>query len=215
MSSRFIVTIDRVAYSSKPRKRDIGAITRRMQASGPVEVTPEELADAIANGHTWCGGCFEPSPSKWGDFIGQRITALDFDNDVVVLGADGKPLKDAEGHNVKRDLQPGEEGYLYHWDALARWREVFDADPLLMYPSFSYEQVADLSQPPTRCKYRIVFDLGAVVTSEQAAEAAIKKLLRLFPEADQSCKNANRLFFGSCGKAVAFREEGVYFAKRA
>ena len=141
--SRLLVTIDRVAYASKPHNAEIGRITRRLQASGPVEASPEELAEAIASGRTWCGGCYEPSSRGWGAFIGQRIAALDFDNDVVVLGPDGKPLKDAEGHVVKRDLRPGEEGYLDSWAALDRWRSTIGETPLIMYPSFSFEQVND------------------------------------------------------------------------
>lgn len=214
MSSRFPVTIDRVAYSSKPQGAEIGLITRRLQASGPVEVSPEELAEAIAGGHTWCGGCYEPSPRKWGRFIGQRIAALDFDNDVVVLGPDGKPLKDAEGHVVKRDLRPDEEGYLDSWDALARWRSTIGEMPLIMYPSFSFAQVADLSEPPTKNKYRLVFDLGEGVTNEARAKTLLTRLLGVFPEADTACTNANRLYFGGRGKAVVFSEGGPVYVRR-
>lgn len=215
MSSLLPVTLDPVRYDAKPSGREIGAITRRLQASGPVAVTGEELAQAIADGRTWCGGCFEPSQRRWGRFIGQRIFAFDVDNDAIVTGEDGKPLKDEHNHVVKRDLHKGEKGFLDPWDALARFRDLFGTDPLVMYPSFHFEQVADLSSYPTRCKYRLLFDAGESVKTEARAKDVLTKLLRCFPEADQGCSNANRLFFGSCGKAVLFREGRPYYAKRA
>lgn len=215
MSSSFLVTVDRVGYSSKPSKGEVARITNRLKASGPVEVSPIELAEAIANGHTWVGGCFEPSRGGWGPFVSQRLFALDFDNDTEVLGPDGKPLKDEQGHVIKRDLHSGEEGFLDPWAALDRWRSIFDGDPLLMYPSFSFEQVCDLSQPPTKTKYRLVFDVGEAVTIHERAKDVLKKALRLFPEADKSCSNSNRLFFGSCGKVAVWSEGGVVYVKRA
>lgn len=208
------VTLDTVAYREKPQNREIAAITRRLQASGPVEVSPEELGVAIANGQTWCGGCFEPSSHEWGRFVSQRLFAFDIDNDVVVRDANGKPMKDANGHILKRDLVRGEEGFLDPWDALARWRSLFGGDPLIMYPTFSFEQTVDLSEYPTKTKYRLVFDAGEAVTSEARSKDVLTKLLRAFPEADPSCTNANRLFFASRGKCVVFAKGGPLYVKR-
>lgn len=215
MSESLLVTIDRVAYAEKPAKGEIAAITRRLQAAGPVEVAPEELAEAVANGHTWCGGCYKPSRRGWGEFIGQQLFAFDVDNDIEVVGPDGRKVRDAEGHVVKRDLRRGEEGFLDPWAALDRFRSLFGGDPLLMYPSFSFEQPSDLTQYPEKCKFRLAFDAGAMVDSEERAKDVLAKLLRAFPEADPKCVNANRLFFGSCGKAVLFTEGGPLYVQRA
>lgn len=196
-ASRYRVMLDAVGYDRKP-KGEVGSITRRMQAAGPVDVTGYELARAIESGRTWCGGCYAPARGKWGAFQSMRLFALDVDNDTPALGEDGKPLKDGTGHVMKRQLKPGETGYLDPWDALDRAREQV-GEPLIIYPTFSFEQVADLSQPPTRCKYRLVFDVEEPIADEAKARGVLRMLLNVFPEADRACKNANRLLFGTRG----------------
>lgn len=48
-----------------------------------------------------------------------------------------------------------------------------------------------------------MFDYGEVVETEAEARAVYGgTLLELFPEADQKCKNPNRLFFGSNGEVI-------------
>lgn len=48
-------------------------------------------------------------------------------------------------------------------------------------------------------KFRLVFDMGRPL-DKATAEAVIQSLLTAFPEADQQCRNCNRLFYGSGGE---------------
>ena len=41
-----------------------------------------------------------------------------------------------------------------------------------------------------------MFDAEEVITDEEIAKSYLLALLELFPEADQACRNVNRLFFG-------------------
>lgn len=179
MASTFMVTLDSMRYAAKPKAADAAAITRRMQGAGAVEVTPPQLCEHVRRGCTWMGGTYEPERGGWGRFLGQRIFALDFDNETH-----GKP---------KRPLQPGEAGYLSPLDAIRACLEC-DVEPMLLYFTMS------ASLDPLRCKYRLVIDNGETVTSEKEARGVLDGLLEAFPEADQSCRNPNRLFFGSGGE---------------
>lgn len=200
------VMLDTVGYDSKPSDQ-IPAITKRLKRLEPCTISAEEFAQAVADGHTFCCGCFEPDASKpfgHGRFIGQQIFAIDIDNDTVVLDADGKPKKDEQGHVIKRSLMPDEKGYLGMWAAIDRWAKLFHADPLLVYPSFRYRFDGGMAKrwdKETNMKYRLVLDAGDLVTNPEQAAKIREKLLKAFPEADSSCSNANRLYFGSCGNA--------------
>lgn len=220
--SKITLMLDCVAYKSKPCGEQISAITGRLKRHRPTEVEPDVFAQAVANGCTFVGGCFEKCAGKpfgKSEFLGQQLFPIDIDNDTEDLGEDGAPAKDERGRKRKRSLMPNEKGYLDPWDAIERFKTIFDCMPLLVYPSFSYRfggTVADRTNPETRMKYRLVLDAGKLVFDAGKAEAIRRKLLKAFPEADPACVNANRLYFGSCGKAALFSGEGAsYYVRRA
>lgn len=179
--NRFLIQLDPTPHSSKPEGVEIGSITRRLQQTGPSLVTFEELSDAILAGATWCGGCFEPRVGGWGSFVSQQIFALDIDNATEYLRRDGT--------KGKRPLLPDEVGYLAPAEALARCGEL-GLQPMLAHYTMHHD-------PARNVRYRIIFDAGEPVTSVAEAEAIISTLLVGFPEGDQKCRNANRLYFGA------------------
>ena len=218
MSSGVPVTVDVVRFDRKPQGGEIGGITRRLQAGGHTVLGPEQFAQAVADGRTWVGACYEPCSGGWGEFVGQRLFGLDFDNDTPILDERGKPKKDDKGHVLKRQLLPDEAGYLDPWRAIDRCAELFGSKPLVMYPSFRFRfggTEADRWSTETRMKFRLVLDAGEFVTDEQRARGVAAKLLRAFPESDKRCSNNNRLYFGSCGKAVAYIEGGPLYVRRS
>ena len=194
----FHVTLDNVAYSRKPSGGEIAAITERAKRAGGVLMDYDSFTRHVYNGGTWVPGTFTTGKVNdegkviWGDFISLQVFALDFDNDTKVLDADGKPVK-----GKKRPLLPHEPGYLNPTQALARCRKL-GALPFLMYFSFSAR--------PGWPRYRLVFDIGEPCCNEGEAGGYIATMLKEFPEADQGCSNANRLFFGSPRAVHTFRE---------
>ena len=156
------VTIDGQHFSSKPRGEEIAGITRRMQAAGVTWLSAAELGDHIKAGGTWCTGYYLPRPDGWGEYLGARVFALDFDDGL--LGPDAAVLRAIEnGLHV-----------------------------VAIYPTFG--------STPAALRYRLVIDGGAVIEDEGTAMAVLAWLLRLYPEADQKCRNLNRLWFGSPGE---------------
>lgn len=178
--SSFMVTIDGVGYRAKPHGREVADITRRLQRAGATECDAATFCEHVKQGRTWTGGTFEPCAGKWGEFTGQQLFALDFDNSAP--GTDG---------HGKRPLCQGETGYLDPVDALDRCEQLGLA-PLCLYFTMG-------AKCPDWPKYRLVFDMGELL-DQDTAQAVIQSLLTAFPESDQACKNLNRLFFGSNGE---------------
>lgn len=211
------VMLDSECYQTKPDTRETAYITGRLKRDSPTTMLVQDFAQAVADGRTFCCGCFERDPSKTfgrSRFMGQQLFTLDFDNMTEVLGDDGKPLKDSTGHVVKRSLMPHEDGYLDPWMALSRFREKFGHMPMMLYPSMSFSfggTAADRFDPETKMKYRLVMDAGRLIADAAQAGRYIRKLLQLFPEADVACAKPSRLFFGAQGKAVLYGDEGAWY----
>ena len=165
-------------------------ITQRMQRAGAIELDAAEFCDAMRNGVTWCGGCYEPSGVGWGEIRSMQVVAIDIDNSTEITGADGLPVRGEDGRKAKRPLYPGEAGYL---DYSGGYRK---CDDLGLQPLVIYQTMSARDGWP---KFRIVFDLGEAIGDEAAARAVLRNLLDMFPEADRACSNPNRLFFGSNG----------------
>lgn len=65
-------------------------------------------------------------------------------------------------------------------------------DVIAVHPTFSHTDDTP--------RFRVVIDGGETIECEGEAEIVISWLLMNFPEADQRCRNCNRLFFGSPGE---------------
>lgn len=64
-----------------------------------------------------------------------------------------------------------------------------EIEPLLYYESYS----STVSKP----KYRLVFAMDEPVFEESKRKFIIETLISLFPQADNSCTNSDRIFFGT------------------
>lgn len=71
--------------------------------------------------------------------------------------------------------------------------EALKNDFFQRYASFLYTTFSHTEQ---HNKFRVVFVLSEVITNYKKVEAILRKLMEMFPQADKSCKDATRLFFG-------------------
>lgn len=183
----FAVMLDPVAYDSKPEGQ-AGAVRGRLAAT---DVSESALCTAIARGQSFQFGMLDGKGSKQSNWVAQQCAAADFDNKTDVLGPDGKALRDENNKVVKRDLEPGEPGYIDPVDAVQR---AYDAGlpPMALYFTFS----STLAHP----RFRLVFLFDEPVTDPATMKAANLGLLALFPEADSACKDLVRLYYGSGGE---------------
>lgn len=180
-----LLTLDDVRYSTKPNRAEFGRLTNRMKATKPREVTKYEFLEHIAAGRSFIGGAFSNELQTLDSW---QVAALDFDNETNVLDADGKPLKDEQGHLLKRPLLPAEDGYISPFEALDRC-ESLEITPFAMYKTFN------CSKENTR--FRLLFDFADTTNDDAIAQAVVLTLLDSFPEADKQCKNPNRIYCGT------------------
>ena len=61
--------------------------------------------------------------------------------------------------------------------------------PIICYHSFSSTK--------RKPKYRLIFALDEIIVEENKRSFIAETLIKLFPQADESCKNADRIFFGT------------------
>lgn len=72
-----LVTLDDVAYTTKPDRAEYSRITNRMKAAKPREVDKLEFCKHIAEGKSFIGGAFDRGLKH---LISWQIAALDFDD---------------------------------------------------------------------------------------------------------------------------------------
>jgi hypothetical protein len=75
----------------------------------------------------------------------------------------------------------------------------FDIKPVFAYSSFSASEVY-----PN--KFRVIWAMNEVVKTEQVRNLIILSLMQIFPECDNSCKDASRIYFG--GKELLYSDYG-------
>ena len=68
-----------------------------------------------------------------------------------------------------------------------------------LIPSFYYFSFSHSEQKP---KYRLCFITKEVITSKSMRAVIVETLVKLFSQSDSSCKNADRVFYGTNKKAV-------------
>ena len=194
---KITLNLDTIGYKDKASaKRATGAICNRTKSvKSIVNITPEQLINAIESGKTFTPG--ELSGTLENDWKSQQIIAADIDNDKALLDDKGKPIK--KNNKVVK-------GPCNHVIAPGEALEILKANnlnPYFMYHSFS--------STPELPKYRIIFILSERLTDGAEAKQLTRKLANLFnsatkePNADTSISNLDRLLFGSAPGSVFYK----------
>jgi len=134
-----------------------------------VSITQEEFANLVTAPHarSWCGAVLRGKRiSK--NFQSIQVLALDFDNEAEQLARRG--LNPISPEEVECRCQ--EEGLGIS----------------LIYTSFS--------DHPEQRKFRAIWILDQPITDLTLAKKALKLLMAIFPEADESCKDPVRMWYG-------------------
>lgn len=190
------VTLDTVSFDHKPTNDDTKYITLRMQRAGHVEVTAEELGNAVRTGVTHCCGCFKPSPNGWGEFVCARLASLDFDNMRTVKRGKKK---------VSVPLKHCEFGWISPTMAIYRCMSMLGMVPVVVYETFSSTE----KHP----KFRIIIDLAplvggdGIIRDESQALETFSRLRKIYPEADNKTEHKNRynrLMYGTGGNNAEY-----------
>jgi len=200
----FQVMMTTAAYESKPVGGTVWAVRKKMRrrefdGSG-------SFLRAVMEGHAWMPGIVGGGPDGPQDrshWMGQQLIGLDFDNTCFVLGPDGKPVRGEDGRFKKRPLEPGEKGHITCSEAFLRL-DKHGIVPFIAYESYSSSE--------EHVRFRLVIRLAEPCEDPDVMEDAIRRLVVLFPESDQSCKDLARFFYGSNASKRSVDIAGTYGA---
>jgi len=180
-SIHFYAMCDSACYRSKEKaKQEFGLIKTRLKT---YRFTKESLCRALKAGHAVCGSVLVGG-TKDANFNAGQLIGVDFDNAESIRDERGKVIEE-------RKIEPGEPGYMYRALALARCRD-YGVYPVCVYST--------LRESRDWVKFRMLFLLNEQIDECSTIRSAIAGLLQIFPEADQACKDASRVFLGSNGE---------------
>lgn len=183
------VTINSVAVKEKPSndQKVQSEIIKGFEARiGDVEDLARNLVQPYSN--SWCPAVFDRNGVRANDYwVSQQVFAIDIDNKI----ATGKNKKEIE-------LTPDDSRYLSLSGAIERCKE-YGIMPAFVYSSFSSKEYNN--------KYRIVFVLPIVIEDVRIRNVIQSALMKVFPEADKSCKDASRMYYG--GKEIIYQDYGA------
>lgn len=179
----FPVQIDTVCFSQKPKGKEVIGGIKNRTAAQPETVCTPEQLAEAV----LQGRAYSPGILQGGakaeNWTKQQLFCLDIDN--------------KEAANFPEKLLTPEQ-------ALARCREN-NLPPFLIYSTFSSTQELP--------KFRICFCADICTTDTLQREHIQLGLMAVFPESDQACKNADRLYFG--GREVLHMDATAVFQASA
>ena len=146
---------------------------------------------------------FEQKPSKNEiKEINRRITNCIVDSDIPniakEIGENGKTFTPAifQGKRKKENFIQMQL-FGIDFDSGVSFMDIENRCNELNLPiAFAYKTFSHTEQHP---KFRIVLCLETVIDKRVLAEWILCMLLKIFPEADKSCKDCSRMFFGGKG----------------
>ena len=151
----------------KKPERDGGVTPRIVRPECLVTVTLPELAAMISRGRTVLPGVCD-GRRRAEDWKAQELFFIDVDNDEAMVARGHRPLDVTDA--VQRAFECGL--------------------PLAL----SYESFSSTKE---RQRYRLAFLAPSIIRDRDEATRFLRGLLAAYPEADPSCKDLSRLFFGT------------------
>lgn len=173
--------IDNTQYKSKPSGPDYAGINNRMKQAQEQQLTVVELAHHIENGCTYLAGHFidRSIGRKKENIKNINIFSLDIDNKYT-----------EDGKDVYTNYNIGQ--------VIGSIAEFTGATPLIIYTTYSKENEANNSP-----RFRLIYGLDKVIDHE-GLELLQEHIINKFPTMfDQACKDASRLFLGTCNEVMA------------
>ncbi|MGF3214590.1 DNA primase family protein [Facklamia sp. P12945] len=169
MAEYYQLHIHPIPYERKPVESEAARISQTIVDEVEV-VTPKQLADKVAAGHTVCLGVMNGKRNK-NNLIGQQILMLDFDNTVAKNGVKTKVPED-DYVTIEDVLQ---SSWIQH-------------NAAFIYKSFSYKDDWQ--------KFRVVIFIDKILRDPNQVTNTYKWLMKKFPQADPAPKDCSRIFYG-------------------
>lgn len=142
----------------------------------------------------------------------RKIQAKMYDPSEVIKNIEqGKAIQPTDSKGIKAEDWIAQNTYLVDIDndkdgALQTIEKSLEiCNKYNIHPIFIYETFSSTIEKP---KYRLVFCMNETITDTNRRKLILETLIRLFPQADSACKNADRIFLGT-NKKICYIEEGA------
>jgi phage/plasmid-associated DNA primase len=178
-------------FSAEPRQFRFAVNTEGRDKNWDYEILAAQYKDKTGNledvithvkaGHALCAGLLGGARRLKENIIGSEWLLLDIDNSAMLLGEDGKPVKDENGKSIK----------IYRHQLTLN--EAIAHPFIQQYCSLIYTTASHSSDWN---KFRLIFLLPYYVEGVEVIEEMVKAVMGVFPH-DPSCKDASRVFYGS------------------
>lgn len=167
--TKYPLLMDTEAFDHKPAGQEIAAINQRI-ANHHVTLSMQEIADAVASGHTVVLADIDGQRKKE-NLKEQHLVALDFDNTITKNGV--KTKTEGSQYTSVEDILNDQ------------W---IKKNAAFLYATFSWQD--DWQH------FRVLFALDRPLTNNNQVKACYEWLLKKYPTADKSTVDSSRLFFG-------------------
>ena len=153
---------------------------------------------------------------KLNNRIGMQARCIDFTEFMDMVGNQGHTfcpaIFESNGKYAPRrkDTFLCQQIFALDFDEGITYEEVlqrafkYKIPPAFIYKTLSCDDI-DLN------KFRVIWVLDCIVNDIETTESIIKLLMSIFPEADKSCKDCSRMFFG--GKGLIYMESSSYLSR--
>lgn len=191
------LSIDTKSYTSKPAGSEIGAIRNRLSGkAAAAAIDIETLANEIQRGKTIQGAILRDKQNENDTdtdkrYLGQQLFCVDIDNDI----------KNENGEKVKSSTAIETPEHIQRIAAAAGLTPCFIAE------SFSSGK-KDINGD-TIPKYHVGFAAAEPVKDVSQSRRILFKLIDLFPNADEACKDPARIIFGTGKSKQVFYNSAV------
>lgn len=191
------LSIDTKSYTSKPAGAEIGAIRNRLSGkAAAAAIDIETLANEIQRGKTIQGAILRDKQNENDTdtdkrYLGQQLFCVDIDNDI----------KNENGEKVKSSTAIETPEHIQRIAAAAGLTPCFIAE------SFSSGK-KDINGD-TIPKYHVGFAAAEPVKDVSQSRRILFKLIDLFPNADEACKDPARIIFGTGKSKQVFYNSAV------
>ena len=192
------LSIDKIAYTSKPAGAEIGAIRNRLGSkAAAAKIDIPTLGNVINNGQTTQGSILRDKQSDNEDtdsrFLEQQLFFIDIDNDYKDKES-GKKYKSPAALDTPEQILAIATGAGLH--------------PCIIAESFSSGKKDPNGEPIH--KFHVGFAAAETITEVKQARRILFKLIDVFKgAADEACKDPARIIFGTAQSKQVYYNSAV------
>ena len=194
----FLCNIDTKAYKNKAQaQKETGNIVNRTKCKERImQMTADTLSKAITQGYSFTTAALNGTAEK--NFVSQMLAITDIDNEADIIKAENLSEEFKKRKKTEKTLDEAYKILEARGIEKTPIMNVPEAISILEANNITYSFIYySFSHSTWLPKFRIVCVLDKIITDPDEARRLNQYLISLFPQADQSCFNLDRFYYGT------------------